>query len=162
MIRFEDADDSVLNTLEKIRNERFPELVNAKVKCLFDLKKRKSDGKLVLAHIQRSNDLIKKLTVEEARGDEGFHYVLYVDKVAWGAIQQIDRERLISHELRHCAVDHDSLKNQYKLSGHDICDFLEEVQLNTADPGWAIRVATVAEDIYSQSEDEAATQEVQA
>lgn len=157
MIRFEDVDDSVLNILDKIRTERFPELVNAKIKCLYDLKKRKSDGKLVLARIQRSNDLIKKLTVEEARGDEGYHYVLYVDKVAWNAIEQADRERLISHELRHTFVDSDS-KHPYKLVGHDIQDFLQEVQLNSIDPGWALRVATVAEDIYSQSEDEAATQ----
>lgn len=151
-IRFEDADTSVLNTLEKIRDERFPELVNAKIKCLYDLKKRKSGGKLVLARIQRSNDLIKKLTIEEARGDEGYDYVLYVDKIAWNAIMEVDRDRLISHELRHTFVDTEA-KKPYKIVDHDITDFVSEVALNNVDPGWALRVATLTADVYSQGED---------
>jgi hypothetical protein len=152
VIRFEDADASVDNVLDKIRDERFPELVNAKIKTLFDLKKRKHGGNLVLGRIQKSNDLIKKLTIDQVRGNEGYDYVLYVDKVAWNAMEQVDRERLISHELRHCFVDTEA-KRPYKLVDHDIQDFVSEVSLNSADPGWALRVATLTNDIYSQDED---------
>lgn len=149
VLRYIDASADVLTILDKVREEHFPELVNAKFATFFDLKKRKSNGKIVLARIQKSNDLIKKLTVEERRNTEGVDYVLAIDQVAWVSVADIDKERILRHELRHCVVDQEA-KKPYKLTGHDLEDFTAEVVLNTADPGWASRVATLVTDIYDQ------------
>jgi hypothetical protein len=43
-LRYDEVNDHVLALLREVRSQDFPELVNAKIKVLFDLKKRKSGG----------------------------------------------------------------------------------------------------------------------
>lgn len=151
MIRFEDVSGEVIDLLSEVRAEYFPELRNVDIKVLFDLKKRVSGGKVVLGRCQKSNDLIKHLTSDEA--EEGVPYIIYLDKCAWENIERVDRIRLMRHELRHIFVDIDSERNPYKLIPHDIEDFAEEVELNQDDVRWASRVAGLAETIYDQRRD---------
>jgi len=149
VIRFEDATENVINMVDSVRATYYPDTNNARIRCLFDLRKRKHGGNLVLGRIQRANDLIRRLTVEERVNTEGANYILMLDKVAWECMTDVDRTRLIMHELNHIEVFPDK-KNPWCLKDHDFSDFQEQVNRNQDDPGWARRIATVVEDIYSQ------------
>jgi hypothetical protein len=153
-MRYLDCGKEVYNMLNEVQDEFFEELRSAKIKCLFDTKKRKSRGKIRLADIRKTNDLLRHLTSEEAKTEDGFDYILTIDKKVWEHTEEIDRKRLIRHELRHTFVDGEA-KDPYKLVPHDIEDFVEEVKLNSDDPGWANRVASMISDIYEQEKDDA-------
>ena len=104
MIRFENVGDDVVNLASGIQEELFPELINVKIKYLFDLKKRTSGGKIILGRCQKTDDLVKYFSTEEARDAEGYQYIITVDKVAWDNIENIDKIRLHRHELRHILI----------------------------------------------------------
>ena len=152
-IRFMDATQDVMDLAREIIAEHFPELRNIKIKYIFDLKKRMSGGMNVLARCQRSNDLLKFFTIDESGDEEGYAYIVYVDKLLWENIERADRTRLLRHEFRHIHIDDESVKNPYKLVDHDVSDFREEIALNTDDPRWDERLATLASDLYSQQEE---------
>jgi hypothetical protein len=150
-IRYMDAGLSETAVLEKVRKQYFPELAEAKMKIIFDLKKKMSDGKIVLARIQKANDLIRHLTEDEV--EDGVDYIVFLDKVCWDSIPEIDKERLMRHELRHSFFDAES-ENPFKLQPHDIEDFVAEVELNKDDIGWRRRVADLTIAIYEQKKDQ--------
>ena len=56
-LRYDEVTDHAIELLKEVRSKDFPELVNAKIKVLFDLKKRKSGGQVVLARIIKTNVL---------------------------------------------------------------------------------------------------------
>lgn len=157
-IRFEDTPDDVVGLAREVQAEYFPELRNVKIKYLFDLKKRQSNGKFVLGRCQKTNDIIKHFTIDEANDEEGYRYIIYLDKCAWENIERTDRVRLLRHEMRHVFVDGDA-KQPYKILPHDIEDFAEEVELNRDDVRWMERVASLAEQIYEQRRDQEADDE---
>lgn len=148
MSRFEDASDHVVELMNKIIEGSFPELRSAKIKVLYDTKKRKSGGKLVLGRMQKTNDLLRHLTVEEANDTEGYDYILYLDKACFENVEEIDKVRLIRHELCHCLVDMESVTTPYKLQDHEISDFYSEIEFNSTDPKWGERCAAIAESVY--------------
>ena len=155
MNRYEEVTESVLDALRDVRREFFPELVNAKIKVLFDTKKRVHAGRMVLACILKPNDLIKHLTTDEKVGlEEGYDYIVVLDKLCWENSHALDRERILRHELRHTFFDIEAQDNPYKLVDHDITDFYAEVELNAADPRWYQRLATITTDIYEQKKEE--------
>ncbi len=139
--RFENAPQSAHDMLREVRREHFPELRNAEILILMDKKKRMSGGAIVLGRIQKSNDLIKALTEETV--DEGYDYIIYLDKKMWNQCDVVDLERVMRHELRHCFVDLDARGTPFKLIGHTIEDFYEEIDLNNDDSTWRMRVAEV-------------------
>ena len=145
--RFEDVEE-MAGFFYNVKNTFFPELNNAKFKLIFDTKKIMSGGKLVLARIQKTNDILRHLTRAEAQNQEGFDYIVYLDKLMWNNIENIDKERVIRHELRHTLIDIDSERNPYKLQPHNIEDFVEEIELNVSDVNWRERVATILESLY--------------
>jgi len=154
--RFENASGEATDLLKEVRAEYFPELRNAKIKVIFDLKKRTSKGRLSLAKISKTTDLIRLLTVDQVDPIEGFDYIITLDKECWNAIDKADRVRILRHELRHGYFDIDSEDNPYKIIGHDITDFHAEVDANRDDPMWRERVASLTDAIYEQrKEDEA-------
>lgn len=147
-IRFEDVPDNVVEQMNRIKRDVFPELSGARIKVLYDLKKRMSGGKIVLGRMQKTNDLLRHLTIDDANNEEGFDYIMYIDKTAFENIEESDRIRLIRHELQHCEVDLDSNSNPYKIRDHEISDFYDEIEYNKDDPRWAERCVAVAESIY--------------
>lgn len=153
MIRFEDCTSEVSDLAREVQAEYFPELRNVKIKYLFDLKKRLSGGALTLARCQKANDLIRHFTIDEAGGDEGYDYIIYLDKVVWNNIERVDRIRLLRHEMRHIWID-DEAKNPIKLCDHDVNDFAEEIELNRDDTRWAERVSDLGIQIYEQLADQ--------
>jgi hypothetical protein len=136
--------------IRAVRAEHFPELRNAEILVLFDKKKRMSGGALVLGRIQKTNDLIKKLSDEVV--DEGYDYIMYLDKKMWESSADMDRERVIRHEFRHCFVDLDARGTPYKLIGHTIEDFYEEVELNDDDQRWRLRLGEVTYAAYDMED----------
>lgn len=152
MDRFEDAPEWVRSMVERVRTTWFPELANAKIKTLFDLKKRKSRGSYILARIQQASPVMRHLTVDEARSETGFDYFLYLDKMVFESVEEEDRIRIIRHELRHVFYDLESKTNPYKLVGHEVEDFYAEMELNKDDPKWRQRCAAVADSLYEREE----------
>lgn len=152
-LRYDEVNDHVLDLLKEVRSKDFPELVNAKVKVLFDLKKRKSGGMVILARIMKTNDLIRHLTRDGADYHNGYDYIVTLDKKCWENITDLDRIKILRHELRHTFFDIESDDNPYKLLNHSVSDFYEEVELNKNDPRWRERVATLTEDIYEQEKE---------
>ena len=149
-MRFEDVTNDVNDVMKEVIDEYFHEFTSVKIKCLFDLKKRTSNGKIVLGRCQKTNDLLKHFTIDEANNGEGYHYIIYLDKLAWENIEKEDKIRLMRHELRHIYIDIDSDRNPYKLVGHDIEDFSEEIELNKDDVRWAQRVVGIVETLYDE------------
>lgn len=153
-IRYEDVPKEVDEMLQEIQKQYFPELRNAKIKCLFDKKKRTHGGQLTLGKIMKPNELIRHLTREETGTWEGYDYIIVLDKVCWTNTIRSDWERLIRHELRHTYFDIESENDPYRLVDHDITDFHAEVELNQDDPRWRERLAIVTGDIYEQEKDQ--------
>ena len=149
-MRYEDCTTDVDDILAEVRDEHFPELVNAKIMCLFDTKKRMSGGKLTLARIKKSDDLIRHLTMDDSGEEEGYDYIIFLDQMLWENIEREDKVRLVRHELKHTVVDNESRTTPYKLRGHTIEDFYSEIALNEDDPRWCQRVAELLTHLYEQ------------
>ena len=152
-LRYEEVTEEATKLLNEVEAKHFPDLRNAKIIMLFDLKKRTSGGRVVLGRIMKTNDLLRHLTRDEAVAVEGYDYIVTLDKQGWDAIGKEDRVRLLRHELRHTFYDSESEANPYRLIDHSITDFYEEVELNKDDPRWRERVATVVADIYEQQKE---------
>ncbi len=154
MIRYEAASQEAIDLLNEVQDRHFPELKNAKIALLFDLKKRSSNNRLVLGRIVKPNDLVRHFTKDDAVNVDGFDYIVILDKVGWDVTGHDDRVRVIRHELRHTFYDIEAEENCYKLIDHSITDFYEEVELNKDDPRWKERLAMLISDIYEQKKDE--------
>lgn len=150
MSRYEDAPPEVIELVEGVRDSVFPELRRAKIKVLFDLKGRRSRGQFILGRIQAASQVVRYLTRQEARSEKGFDYILYLDKQVFQAIERADQIRLIRHELRHCFFDPEARANPYKLVGHEVEDFLAEIEYNQNDAQWRQRLAAIAASLYDQ------------
>jgi hypothetical protein len=149
-MRYEDADDSLVEVFLKVAEERFPNTcANLNIKLMFDTKKRVRGGKICLASVEIANDKIKYFTKHEVEVG-GYDYILIVDKKAWELANEKDRVRLISHELRHVFVDENDKR---KIIPHDIEDFVIEVKLNEDDPDWGIKLCTIVTDVYEQEKE---------
>jgi len=153
-VRFEESSLEAKKVLQDVRDEYFPDLVNINILMLFDTKKRISGGKVVLGRIQKTNDLLRHLTIEDSRDDEGYDFIIYLDQKIFTNIEKDDKIRLIRHELRHILYDTESEKNPFKIAPHDIEDFKIELELNKDDIDWADRVASLGEALYSQESDQ--------
>jgi predicted metallopeptidase len=152
MSRFEDVTQEVDDFVKKVRKEYFGELASANIKVLYDTKKRTSGGKIVLGRMQKTNDLLRHLTVDDANDTEGYDYIMYLCKAAFDNVDDEDKVRLIRHELQHCDVDMDANSNPYKLRGHELEDFYDEIELNRDDARWAERCVDVALSMYDMEE----------
>lgn len=150
MNRYEECDESLVEVFMKVLEERFPAYGNLKFKLIFDTKKRISKGKVILASIEMANAKIKFFSKDDVAVD-GYDYVLIVDRKAWDvAASAKDRERLISHELRHVFVDE---KGSCRIIGHEIEDFYEEIKLNQDDPEWGKKLGILVSDLYEQEKE---------
>jgi hypothetical protein len=155
-LRYEEVTEEVMDLLKEVRSEHFPELKNAKIKVLFDLKKRSSGGRITLGRIMKTNDLLRLLTIDRVDPVEGYDYIITLDRICWDMIERADRVRILRHELRHAYFDIDSEENPYKLVDHSILDFYEELDANKDDPRWRERVGSLIEGIYEQKKDDLA------
>jgi hypothetical protein len=133
----------------------FGDLKDIGIKVLFSTKKRSKGESIVLGSMMKTSELIKFLTKDEQGSFDGFDYVMILDEKAMETLPQIDKERIIRHELRHCYLFFkDDGGFACKLVDHDIQDFAVEVELNKDDIRWKERCTTLIDDIYEQEKEE--------
>lgn len=146
MSRFDDIDDSVVETFLGVMEQRFPSLVQLKIKLVFDNKRRIKQGKICLASTELANEKIKYFSKDDV-AIEGYDVVIIFDRKAWELAGTEDRRRIMSHELRHIFIDE---QGKVKLLPHDVSDFREEQKLNEDDPDWGFKLAILVNDVYEQ------------
>ena len=150
-MRFEDVTNDVIKIVDDMVNEKFPELRTANITVLFDTKKRKSGGRFIIGRIKKANDEIKALATDQ--NGIAPDYVLFLDKMVFLALEDIDKKRVIKHELYH--TDYDSeVENPYKIKDHEIQTFYSEIEDNKDDPRWVERISTIADHIYDPDNNE--------
>ena len=154
-LRYEEATDEVRRLLDKVMADHFGGLKNAKIAALFDTKKHMAGGQVMLSSIMKPNDVVRHFTRADAGSEEGYDYIVIIDKKAWEAIDDADRTRMLRHELRHTFYDIEAEDNPYKLIDHTVADFYEEIELNRDDPKWRQRVCALVADLYEQEKEEA-------
>ena len=147
--RFTDVDDSIVDVFLNVMEERFPSLIQLKIKLIFDLKRRVNKGEICLASTELANDKIKFFSKDQV-AVEGYDVVIIIDKKAWEVSNPEDKKRVISHELRHIFITEEG---KVKLIPHDISDFRIEQKLNQDDPDWKFKLATLVNDIYEQEKE---------
>jgi hypothetical protein len=151
-MKFEEAPETIELLFDKIKNQHFPYLANAKILFLASKKKMMTKGRIVLGKIVKPSALVKYLSRNEAP-DDGYDYIMYLDNKLIQHCDENDIERVLRHELRHIFYDSDS-KNPFKLIDHDFSDFYDEVELNKDDPNWANRISRTVSLIYEQEKDQ--------
>jgi hypothetical protein len=151
-MKYEVVPESINIMYDKIRNQYFPYLANAKILFLLSKKKMMRKGNIVLGKIAKPSALVRYLTINEAP-DDGYDFIMLLDSKLVNHCDETDIERVLRHELRHIFYDSDS-NNPYKLVDHDFSDFYDEVELNKDDPNWANRVSKTVSLIYAQEKDQ--------
>lgn len=149
MIRYEDADEGLVKVFLDIMEQRFPKYQYLNFKLVFDLKKRVKGGKIIIANIELASSKIKYFS-QDATVAEGYDYIIFVDKLMWGLASDLDKGRIISHELRHVFIDE---YDKPKIIGHEIEDFYHELKLNEDDPEWASKLVRLGTDVYDQEKE---------
>lgn len=149
--RYEEVDWKVEQLVENIARAKFPELDGAHFKVIFDLKKKVSAGRIVVARIKKMNDELKFLATTE----EGFEYdyMIFIDKQVWDVLEGRDRERVIFHELCHTQVD-TGKESPYGIKDHEIQGFHAETDYNADDPRWAERVSVICASVHDPENNE--------
>jgi len=155
MSRFMDIDDGVVEVFLNTLEERFPSLIQLKIKLIFDTKKRVVKGKICLASVEIANDKIKYFSKDNV-ATEGYDVVIIFDRKAWELADEPDRKRIMSHELRHILINE---KGEVKIIPHDVSDFRAEQKLNKDDPDWSLKLVTLVNDVYDQEKSMAKHQE---
>lgn len=150
MSRYMEAPENIVDMMNSIKKEYFPQLVNCKIKILMDSKKKMNKGSFVFGRIKSTNELERYLTSSNL-DYEGSDFIMFLDSNLFDNITNEDKIRIIRHELRHIFFDSEA-KNPYKIIDHDINDFKIEVELNREDPDWDLRVASIADAIYNKDE----------
>lgn len=149
MNRYEDVTNEMVEVFLRVVEERFPKLQGYTFKLIFDLKKRVSKKKIVLASIEMSSAKIKFFSADNI-ATEGYDYVIIIDKKAWDVASDKDKVRLISHEMSHVFIDE---SGNPKLIDHDVSDFYLEMKRNEDDSKWNLNLATIVDAMYEQEKD---------
>jgi len=159
MSRFTDVDPDTKKMINEIISKDFSHLTQAKIKMVFDQKKRKSGGRYQLGKMQKSNDLIRYLTSHEALDPEGFDYLMFIDENVFEVLEQMDKVRLIRHLLQYADIDFEAEK-PYKIRKEEVITWYDELEYNKDDPKWFERLEVIAESIYNQDEEADLTTEM--
>ena len=152
MSKFEEVTDDVVKMMDDLIKGDFPTIVNARIKPLFFMKKKTSNGALVLGQMCKATPILNYLTSGPS-GDDGYNYIMFLDGNVYPSLDIADKKRLIRHELNHIFIDLDA-SNPYKVVGHEIEDFFKEIEYNKEEPRWKERVFAIAESIYASEDDE--------
>lgn len=133
---FVKASEKIDGLLRKVISEEFVSLSGSLIHVICSTKKRMKGGKLTLATIQKPSALMKYL-FGDSEGE--LDYIIIMDELC-ETLSDRDIERILYHELMHTEIDTDS-ENPYKLRGHEIEGFYDEVKYNEDDLKWSERIA---------------------
>lgn len=149
MLRYEDADQELIDTFKSVMEERFPVYATLDFKLVFDTKPRMKDGKMVFASIELPSAKLKYFSTDDV-AEEGYDYIMFVFLRTWQLASPEDKRRIISHELRHVFIDGNG---NAKLIGHEIADFYAEIELNKDDPEWLRKLTALTQDVVDQEKE---------
>lgn len=153
-MKFEDVDKNVYDLFEVVKDEYFPELEGALFKLVFRTKRKGSDDFLTIAEICSTGELVRFFTAEEAKSEDGYDYIILIDKNIYEVLEEEDKKRIIRHELRHCNVDIEKDdRSRWKIRRHTIEDFYEDVAIESqtdGDPRWKERIVQIGASIYDE------------
>ena len=153
MSRFTDVDPDTKKMINEVISKDFSHLAQAKIKMIFDQKKRKSGGRYQLGKMQKTNDLIRYLTAREVGEAEGFDYLMYIDENVFEVLDQSDKIRLVRHLLQYADIDYEA-ELPFKIRKEEVITWYDELEFNKDDPKWFERLEVIAESIYNQEPDE--------
>jgi len=143
MGRYYEAEPEVYNLMDELINERFGNVLGAaRIKVLMN-NKLKIDvltNRITFASIKCANEVERFLTMD-GHNLTGIDYLIFISDLVWELANDVDKKRILSHELRHAFLDE---KGNYKTVRHDIEDFYSEIRLNEDDPMWGQALSTVA------------------
>lgn len=149
MGRFTEANEELVEVFLSVMETRFPNISQLKIKLIFDTKRRIKDGEIILASVELANDKIKFFSKDEVAID-GYDVVVIFDMKAWELSDKKNRDRIMSHELRHIFIDE---SGKVKLLPHDVSDFRMEIKANQDDPDWKYKLTALVNDIYEQEKE---------
>ena len=155
---YEAVSDKVYNDMIEVRDKYFPDLIDARIKVLWDTRTKKKSW---FAKIYKASDMLRYFTIDEVGVDEeGLDYIIVLDRMFYmhEAVLDKDRERILRHELRHAwyRPTKRTRKSQYVLRKHNCETFWEEIELNTkeGDPQWDYRMGEIHTSIYDTEDEE--------
>lgn len=143
MGRYYEADANVYNLMDELINDRFANVLGAaRIKILMNGKPKIDmlTNRITFASIKCANEVERFLTMD-GHNLAGIDYLIFISDLVWELANDVDKKRILSHELRHAFLDE---KGNYKTVRHDIEDFYSEVRLNEDDPMWGQALSTVA------------------
>lgn len=146
-MRYEPAVEETLNILREVIDNKFASLTQAVITVLMDTKKRKSGGNLVLAKLQKTNEVQRYLTMDDDNPD-GVDYFLFIDKLIFTNVEDEDKKRILYKALLHADVNFEKTI-PYGIKSLTNDDFHRE-QEASGDPQWEARVLTIGESLYDE------------
>lgn len=146
--RFEEAPTEVIEKVQYVVRNKFPQMNGCSIEVVLDTKKRKSGGKFVLVKLDKTSPIIRHISATNTN-PEGIDYVLYLDKTVYGEMSDQDKERIISHGLYHAECDFEK-DIPYGVRKPTVQTFYEEIADNEDDTRWAERLDIMAEGIYER------------
>lgn len=146
--RFEEATNDVIDKVDEVIRNKFPQLNGVFIRVVMDLKKRKSGGNYVLVKLDKSSAILRHISADNIN-PEGVDYIMYIDKSVWIELSERDRERVIAHGLYHTDCDFEK-EIPYNVRKPTVQTFYEEIADNQDDDRWAERLDLLAESIYNE------------
>ena len=151
MSRFEEAVTEVIDKVQYVVRNKFPQLNGCNIEVVMDTKKRKSGGKYVLVKLDKASPILRHLSATNANPD-GVDYILYLDQKVYNDMSDTDKERIISHGLYHADTDFEK-EIPYGVRKPTVQTFYEEIADNNDDARWAERLDLMAEGVYEREEE---------
>lgn len=146
--RYEEATNDVIDKVNEVIRNKFPQLNGVSIEIVMDLKKRKSGGNYVLVKLDKSSAILRHISADNIN-PEGVDYIMYLDKSIWIELSERDRERVIAHGLFHTDCDFEK-DIPYNVRKPTVQTFYEEIADNQDDDRWAERLDLLAESIYNR------------
>ena len=151
MSRFEEAVTEVIDKVQYVIRNKFPQLNGCDIEVVMDTKKRKSGGKYTLVKLDKTSPIMRHISATNANPD-GVDYILYLDQKVYNEMSDNDRERIISHGLYHAECDFEK-DIPYGVRKPTVQTFYEEIADNDDDARWAERLDLMAEGVYEREEE---------
>ena len=146
--RFEEATTDVVNKVNEVIRQKFPQMNDCLIEVVMDTKKRKSGGRFQLVKLDKASPIVKHISADDLH-TEGIDYILYIDQTVYHELSDNDKTRLISHGLYHAYMDFEK-DNPYMIRKPTVQTFYEEIVDNEDDPRWAERLDLLAEGVYER------------
>lgn len=157
-MRYEDVEEKVNEQLQKvILDYGFSDIADAKFKIVYRTKKKGKRDFITFAEICATSEMVKFLTSSEI--EDGYDYLIIIDKNIYEVLDEKDQIRLLRHELRHTdvVVNEKTGTLTYGTRTHTIEDFFEDVEIENKPDGdmhWKERAVSIAVSIYDKIEEE--------